>query len=179
MTLQASGYGFGTRKMPGISNVTRVMAFSTDTGFKPHADRVTVISFEVDDQTPEDLALGLDRLRAHEAVLDVFQATVVGKQGRQAATIQVLTKPDALEDVSDLCFTETTTIGLRVQMIDRLVLPRRELLAEDESKVKIVSRPNGLSAKTDIKSFQHTAGAADRNAARRRAEDAALNENQE
>ena len=40
--------------------------------------RIGVCEFEVDDQTPEDLAVALDRLRELPGVLDVIQTTVLG-----------------------------------------------------------------------------------------------------
>ena len=172
--LQSCGYGFGTRKMPGISNVLRVLEFSNEVNFKPHTDQVATITFEIDDQTAEDLALGLDRVRALDGVIDVIQASVVAKRGRQATHVQVLAKPEALQSVTDLCFTETTTIGLRVQINDRLILPRHDFVAENDNNVKIVSRPHGLTAKADIKGFEHTAGSAERGKARQELQNNAL-----
>ena len=72
LRLSRCGIGFGTRTLPGISNVLRLMGFEGDAG-APAVEAVGVIAFEVDDQTPEDLATGLDALRARDDVLDVVQ----------------------------------------------------------------------------------------------------------
>ena len=53
-------------------------------------DEVAQIQFEVDDQTPEDLAIALDKLRAHPSVLDVLQTPAFGKKGRMTMRIQML-----------------------------------------------------------------------------------------
>ena len=90
------------------------------------SDRVALIAFEVDDQTPEDLAIALDHLRAHPAVLDVLQVPAFGKKGRMTAHIQVLAQPEAVEQVIDACFSETATLGLRCQIVERRVLARRQ-----------------------------------------------------
>lgn len=37
--------------------------------------------FEIDDQTPEDLSIGLDRLRAIPAVFDVLQIPARARKG--------------------------------------------------------------------------------------------------
>ena len=72
-----------------------------------------MISFEVDDQSGEDLATGLDRLRAVPGVHDVLQMAAFGKKGRLATHVQVLAAPEALDAAVAACFGETTTIGLR------------------------------------------------------------------
>jgi hypothetical protein len=46
-----------------------------------------------DDQSPEDLALALDRLRARPDVHDVIQTPVFGKKGRLATSIRLLGDP--------------------------------------------------------------------------------------
>ena len=63
------------------------------------SDRVALIAFEVDDQSPEDLAIALDHVRAQPAVLDVVQIPALGKKGRMTAHIQVLAQPEAAEQV--------------------------------------------------------------------------------
>ena len=53
-------------------------------------ERVAVIAFEIDDQSAEELAAGLEALRATAGVLDVVQLPAFGKKGRLATQIQVL-----------------------------------------------------------------------------------------
>ncbi len=150
--LAASGLGFGTRKLPGRANVLRVLAF--DLGDAPIADEVALLAFEVDDQTAEDLALGLDRLRACEGMLDVLQSPVFGKKGRMAAQVQVLAQPAQLAAVLAACFAETTTLGVRHQLVARSVLERKETTVAGAAgaavRVKLARRPGGvLTAKAE------------------------------
>ena len=109
-------------------------------------DRVAVIGFEIDDQSAEELAVGLDGLRAEDGVLDVIQLAALGKKGRLATQVQVLARPERLEAVIGRCLTETTTIGLRWRIEARAVLAR-ELVAlatpAGEVTVKRVTRPGG------------------------------------
>ncbi len=117
-TLRRSGYGFGTRRLPGISNCLRALVFDTHEAKAVAGHReLAVISFEVDDQSGEDLATGLDRVRAAPGVHDVVQMPAFGKKSRLAVHVQVLTRPDTLDDVVRLCFQETTTIGLRTHLV--------------------------------------------------------------
>lgn len=103
-----------------------------------------MISFEVDDQSGEDLATGLERLRAMPGVHDVLQMTAFGKKSRLAVHVQVLAAPGALDDVVEACFRETTTIGLRTHLVEGRALARRFATVEVEGHsmtVKLVDRP--------------------------------------
>jgi hypothetical protein len=148
--LVRSGCGFGSRRFAGLSNVLRVLEFSDDCALGTESDQVLAIRFEVDDQTGEDLAVGLDRLRALEGVLDVQQAASFGKRGRLFAAIQVLARPEMSESVTAACFRETTTIGLRLERLERRTLERRAARAQSGLRVKIAERPGGATAKAEI-----------------------------
>ncbi len=88
--MDRTGVGFGTRRLPGISNVVRLVAYETDAdAAHAHYEQVAVISFEVDDQTLEDLAVGLEKLRELEGVLDVTQQAAFGKKGRMMCAVQI------------------------------------------------------------------------------------------
>ncbi len=152
-TLLASGVGFGSRTLPGISNHTRALIFRPHGAATDAEEReIHVIEFEVDDQSGEDLATGLERLRALPAVLDVTHAPVFGKKGRMMAQIRVLARRGTLAEVADACFRETTTIGLRHRLVQGLGLKRRieQVTVDGHSlRVKIVERPGRPTAKAE------------------------------
>ncbi len=172
-----TGHGFGTRRLDGISNVLRVIVFegTPDRVQPPAADSVAVLSFEIDDQTPEDLAIGLDRLRASEAVLDIVQTPVFGKKGRLSTSLRLLVLPDAVETIIEACFAETTTLGVRWHLEQRAVLPRSMARSEEGIGVKLVERPGGrVTAKAESDDVAGLAGRAERDQARQSAEIAAI-----
>jgi uncharacterized protein (TIGR00299 family) protein len=182
-TLRRSGHGFGTRRLPGISNCLRVLVFDADGGHAIGHRELAVVTFEVDDQSGEDLALGLDRLRAMPGVHDVVQAPVFAKKSRLAVQVQVLTRPEALEDVVDACFRETTTIGLRTHLVHGRTLRRRFAVADvggAQVTVKLVERPGAdgpaITAKAEADHLRPMHSHAARAQARRDAETAALKE---
>ncbi len=144
-TLRRSGYGFGTRRLPGLSNCLRALVFEAEgAAAAPGHRELAVISFEVDDQSGEDLATGLDRLRALPGVHDVLQMAAFGKKSRLAVHVQVLAAPDALDAAIEACFRETTTIGLRTHLVEGRALARRFAAVEvdgQETTVKLVERP--------------------------------------
>jgi uncharacterized protein (TIGR00299 family) protein len=175
--LLRAGYGFGTSTFPGLSNVLRVLAYeNVEQVSSQH--RVAQINFEVDDQTPEDLAIGLDRLRAHPAVLDVLQVPAFGKKGRMLMHVQVLAQPEVVDDVAAACFSETATLGLRWQIVERRVLPRRQHSAESEGRmlrVKVAQRPGVSTAKVESDDLINVSGGREaRDSMRRAAETAVL-----
>jgi hypothetical protein len=175
-----TGIGFGTRRLAGMSNVLRVLAYEQAAGARID-DQVAVISFEVDDQNPEELALGLDALRALEGVLDVIQIAAIGKKGRLASHVQVLVRPERLDAAIDACFAETTTLGLRWRIEPRAVLVRESVTvagAEREVAVKVATRPGGArSAKAEAGHIgAGPGGQAGRARRRREAEAQALRE---
>lgn len=164
----ASGHGFGTRTLSGISNCLRLLAFGPQD--QTAGDDVMVLECEIDDQTAEDLALAIDHLRAHPGVLDVIQAPVFGKKGRMMTHLRVLAQPGALSDVSTVLFEETTTIGIRHTLAQRTVLDRRHDV-RDEIQVKIVDRPSGPTTKIEADELANTKGQAQRDKIRRSVED--------
>lgn len=151
--LGRSGLGFGTRKLPGVSNCLRVLAFDDVEAETAGGHReLAVIEFEVDDQSPEDLAMGLDRLRAHQEIFDVVQMPVFGKKGRMMMHVRALARAEAVEAAIAACFRETTTIGLRHHVVSGAALPReiREVTVDGTRvKVKTVERPGGRTAKAE------------------------------
>ncbi len=145
MRFERCGVGFGARELEGVSNVLRLLFFS-DESRAFDRDEVTAIRFDVDDQTPEDLAIGLDRLRAAEGVLDVIQFPVLGKKGRLASRVEILVRPAQAERIIAACFAETSTIGLRYGTETRRLLPREQVRLELDGEVrraKLVTRPDG------------------------------------
>lgn len=164
--LGRTGYGFGTRRLAGISNVLRAMSLEQalfdgddgddgDDGHDGHDgdDRVARISFDVDDQSPEDLAIGLERVRATAGVIDVLQSVAYGKKGRLCIQVQVLAEAAALETVCDVCLRETTTLGVRHEIVRRRTLRRHHATVTAQGRavrVKLAERPQGqLTAKAE------------------------------
>ena len=180
--LLRTGHGFGLRKLDGMSNVLRVLAFDSILDpVEPAAagGSVAVLAFDVDDQTPEDLAIGLDRLRVLEGVLDLVQMPVFGKKGRMATSLRLLVHPDMVDGVIAACFAETTTLGIRWHVEQRVVLARQMSSADDGIAVKLAERPGGrITVKAESDGLRDVGDHTDRERIRRSAEEAALHRRQ-
>jgi uncharacterized protein (TIGR00299 family) protein len=171
------GQGFGTRSLPGVANMLRVRCYRPQDDARADT-QVAVLEFLIDDQTPEDLAAGLEALRDRPGVLEVLAIPAAGKKGRLGQVIQVLATPESLERTTRACFEETTTIGLRRRLESRVVLSRREAIGPDGVAVKLVERPGGqVTAKAELDDLRAQAqGQPAREALRRRVEAADLTE---
>ena len=109
-------------------------------------ESIGIIRCEVDDQTAEDLAYALERLRSVPGVRDVCYWTAVGKRGRMMAAIQILCEPDVLHQAAEACLNETSTIGVRTAIEARCVLPRVMHVTQVDGRpvaIKRVTRPGG------------------------------------
>lgn len=157
LRMAQTGTGFGTKTLPGRSNCLRVLVFDarlsgTTAGASTNHRELLVIEFEVDDQSGEDLACALDRIRAIAGVHDALTMPAYGKKGRLAMHIQVLADPAIAEAAIAACFDQTTTIGLRTRIVEARALPRR--MAETaidgaRVRVKLVERPAGVTGKAE------------------------------
>jgi uncharacterized protein (TIGR00299 family) protein len=171
--LLASGHGFGTKQLPGLSNCLRLLAFETlAVPFQQY--QVAILECEIDDQTGEDIAQAIDNLRGHQGVIDVVQIPVFGKKGRLMTHLRVLAEPAVRDDVLAAIFDETTTIGIRHSLTDRAVLPRQAMMLEGDGRplrLKIVERPSGRTAKLEADDLASVRTNAARTRLRRQAED--------
>lgn len=157
--LGRTGYGFGTKRFPGLSNVLRVLSMVTNDATT--TEQIGRITFEIDDQSPEDLAIGLDRIRDVAGVVDVIQLAAFGKKGRMGVQIQVLVQPASLDAACEACLKETTTLGVRHEIIQRKTLARS--FAQVQSgphsvRVKLADRPHSRTAKVESDDIQAAAG---------------------
>jgi uncharacterized protein (DUF111 family) len=78
---------------------------------------------EIDDMNPQIFCVLMDRLYAAGA-LEVFYQPVQMKKNRPGTLMTVVARPERRQDISDLVFRETTTIGVRYQEMARECLDR-------------------------------------------------------
>ncbi|OED40736.1 hypothetical protein AB833_11835 [Chromatiales bacterium (ex Bugula neritina AB1)] len=151
MQLLVSGTGCGSRELADRANILRATAYGHPDGASRtlQQDQVLQLAFEIDDMTGEELASAMDRVRAHCAVLDVSSLTMAGKKNRTATGIRVLAQPGSLHELIELCFAETSTLGVRYTLLDRYIVQRSQHEI-DGLRVKVAQRPDGtLTAKIE------------------------------
>ena len=96
----------------------------------------------VDDTTGEALGFVMEQLLAAGA-RDVCYLPAFMKKNRPAYLVKVICTEAKLEELEELLFLHTTTIGIRRYPVERTVLPRQILTVETDAgtaQVKIVTR---------------------------------------
>ncbi len=105
-------------------------------------DGVWELECNIDDCSGETLGYAMERLFAAGA-RDVHFTPVYMKKNRPGTLLTVLCGSEERERMEEILFTETTTIGVRRQWMERTVLPREERLVTTsfgEVRVKAVMR---------------------------------------
>jgi uncharacterized protein (TIGR00299 family) protein len=120
MRLEHIGYGAGRRDAEH-PNVLRVLIGEAETAGT--ADTVLLLETNIDDMNPQLYEHLLGRLFAAGA-LDVWLTPVYMNKGRPGIVLGVLGRPQDEIALSEVIFRETTTLGLRRQLIERRSLPR-------------------------------------------------------
>jgi pyridinium-3,5-bisthiocarboxylic acid mononucleotide nickel chelatase len=150
MRVERVGYGAGTRELD-IPNVVRMLigrAVEDETVFGPVP--AVVLEANIDDMNPEFYEYVLERLFAAGAQ-DAWVTPITMKHGRPAATLHVLCGSDNEARCRDVIFTETTTLGLRRQPIEKWTLPREILSVElDGGAVRVKVARNAAGTVTGI-----------------------------
>ena len=126
MKIEKSGYGAGSREFPGLPNVVRLtLGESASTlAAKTASEIVTVLEANLDDLNPQVFGYVMDRL-LEEGALDVFGMPVQMKKNRPGMLLTVLCKAEDAGKLTQLIFTETTTLGVRRRDEMRQTLARR------------------------------------------------------
>lgn len=128
--VMAQGVGCGTTDLGSYPNVFRVVLMEeTLTGrdassVHPFAsDSVVEICCNIDDDSPERIAWAAEQLLAKGA-LDAWSTPVIGKKGRAASCLSVLSRPGDWAGFADWILRHTSTFGLRYRTWNRLMLER-------------------------------------------------------
>jgi uncharacterized protein (TIGR00299 family) protein len=126
MNIEKSGYGAGSRDFPGHPNVMRLVVgeAASTLAAKTSSEMITVLEANLDDLNPQVFGYVMDRL-LEEGVLDAFGMPVQMKKNRPGTLLTVLCKPEDASKLTQLIFTETTTLGVRRRAEVRQVLERR------------------------------------------------------
>jgi hypothetical protein len=125
MKIERSGYGAGTREFPGLPNVLRLtIGEAASTLAKTASENITVLEANLDDLNPQVFGYVMDRL-LEEGALDVFGMPVQMKKNRPGTLLTVLCTPEDAGKLTQLIFTETTTLGVRRRDEMRQTLARR------------------------------------------------------
>jgi pyridinium-3,5-bisthiocarboxylic acid mononucleotide nickel chelatase len=124
MRVDRIGYGAGHRDFADRPNVLRVLVGEADGPATDQArERVSLMTFEIDDMNPQIYGVLIDMLLAAGAH-DVYYTPVQMKKSRPGTLVTVMAAPERRSALSAIVFRETTTLGVRYHDEEREVLDR-------------------------------------------------------
>ncbi len=124
MIVESIGYGAG-EKDPPIPNLLRVSIGRTDASIKGYQnDRVGVVETGIDDMNPQIYDYLIEKLLAM-GVMDTFLVPVQMKKNRPGTLVTVICSPEMVGKVADFLIRETTSIGLRYRIDQRIKAHRK------------------------------------------------------
>lgn len=119
MTLQQVGYGVGARDHPALPNVLRVwVGEAAVQGSSVPTGQVQLLETNIDDMNPELYGYVAEQLFTAGA-LDVWYTSVQMKKGRPGTQVSVLARPEKAAALASLLLQETSTLGVRTQLMQR------------------------------------------------------------
>ena len=155
MKIEKTGYGAGTREYENFPNVLRLFLgeiepqrrgdaekenrprINTDKhklktkDQRPKTEDLILIETNIDDLSPQIFGFVMER--AFElGALDCWFVPIQMKKNRPGTLVSILCNEEKREVLSKLLYTETTTLGIRVQKIERNCLPREIVKVETE-----------------------------------------------
>ena len=149
MTVQATGFGAGTKELSNRPNLTQVVLGESTDVSNTDGQPVVLLEANVDDATGEVLAHALGELLAAGAH-DAWITPIVMKKGRPAHTIHALVDPALVTQIAGVLAAETGTLGVRGHRLERWPLPRHhERVVVDDLSVRVKVSPGRAKAEFD------------------------------
>ena len=138
-----TGLGAGKRAYTERTNILRAYLIEGN-AMEEGKDEIVKLETDIDDSTGEALGYTIDRLMQAGA-LDVHYSPVYMKKNRPAWELTVICKKSKMEEIEDIIFKETTTIGIReFPSVMRSILRRNQKQVETPfgiAEVKEVALP--------------------------------------
>lgn len=138
-----TGLGAGKRAYTERTNILRAYLIEGN-AMEEGKDEIVKLETDIDDSTGEALGYTIDRLMQAGA-LDVHYSPVYMKKNRPAWELTVICKKSRMEEIEDIIFKETTTIGIReFPSVMRSILHRNQKQVETPfgiAEVKEVALP--------------------------------------
>jgi pyridinium-3,5-bisthiocarboxylic acid mononucleotide nickel chelatase len=129
MTLEAIGYGAGTAER-SLANMLRIVIGTIpQVGEGYEVDQTAVIETTIDDMNPQIYDFLIDEV-FRQGALDIFFAPVQMKKNRYGTLLTVLCDPVKIPQLADVLFRQTTTIGLRWRIENRIKTARTIITVE-------------------------------------------------
>jgi uncharacterized protein (TIGR00299 family) protein len=141
---QTIGYGAGTADPQGWPNVLRLFLGQEESESSIKLERIIQLETNIDDMNPQLY----DRVMAQlfeAGALDVTLTPTMMKRNRPGTIVSVVARPKDLQALTRILLSETSTLGVRIQELERAIVSRR---------IQSVRVPNG-SVQVKIANLGH------------------------
>ncbi len=115
------GYGAGTKEFAQVPNLLRVVIGEVESDIEQ--EQIVTVETNIDDMNPQIYPYLIEKLLASGAH-DAYLVPIIMKKGRPGILLSVMVGSERLDTVTQIIYKHTTTIGVRIQKIDRTKLPR-------------------------------------------------------
>lgn len=123
MTIEATGFGAGSRELADLPNLTQVIVGTVADAPLDAGQPVVLLEANVDDATGETLAHTIAAL-LEAGAHDAWLTPIVMKKGRPAYTVSALADPSLAGQVAARLTAETGSLGVRGSRLERWPAPR-------------------------------------------------------
>lgn len=128
--ISKTAYGIGNRDAE-VANVLRVFLCDDKSHENVITEKAVVLESNIDDMNPEHFGFVMDKLFAAGAS-DVWMTPIVMKKSRPATTLSVLCKTTIAENLKEIIFENTTSLGVREYAVTKNMLQRESVSVETE-----------------------------------------------
>ncbi len=135
MRVETIGVGAGSKDWPSCANLLRVYvgeateAIGAPATVKTTRETVCLLETNLDDVSGEWVGRCMDELLRRGA-LDAYSTPIMMKKNRPGVMLTAICRPADADSLEEIIFRETTSLGVRRQLIARSVLPRESRTVE-------------------------------------------------
>ncbi len=122
MSIEKTGYGMGKRET-GRFNALRVVMGSLYQQDMIPSDDISILETNIDNMSPEIMGYTMEKL-LDSGALDVYYTPIYMKKSRPSAMLTVLVKCGEEKKISNIIFSETSTLGIRISHSQRFCMDR-------------------------------------------------------
>ncbi|MGD8502213.1 MAG: nickel pincer cofactor biosynthesis protein LarC [Syntrophobacterales bacterium] len=143
MHIEGVGYGVGGHPESHPPNLLRVVLGQSSQEMVK--ERLLLLETSIDDMNPEIYGHLMDRLLTAGA-LDVNVLPTQMKKNRPGQLLRILLAEGLRDKMLQILFSETTSLGARIQAVERVSLPRRTIRVQTpygRLPVKVATSPQG------------------------------------
>jgi pyridinium-3,5-bisthiocarboxylic acid mononucleotide nickel chelatase len=135
MNVSSIGYGAGSWELTEQPNMLRLIIGKSAN--QMITETVWCIETNIDNTSPEIMGYILERLRS-EGALDAVVIPIQMKKSRPGFLLQVIARPDDLNKLENIIFTESGTLGIRHYPTTRIILNRKTITVKTRyGKVRV------------------------------------------